>query len=43
LITVTTLLGYTRQTSLNQSCLRWFGCSPLQFRRQAVGTVGQKP
>jgi AraC-like DNA-binding protein len=43
LITVTTLLGYTRQTSLNQSCLRWFGCSPLQFRRQAVGTVVQKP
>jgi AraC-like DNA-binding protein len=37
LITVTQLLGYTRQTSLNQSCLRWFGCSPLQFRRQAIG------
>jgi AraC-like DNA-binding protein len=36
LITVTQLLGYTRQTSLNQSCLRWFGCSPLQFRKQAI-------
>jgi AraC-like DNA-binding protein len=34
LTTVTHLLGYTRQTSLNQSCLRWFGCSPLQVRKQ---------
>jgi AraC-like DNA-binding protein len=39
LITVTQLLGYTRQTSLNQSCLRWFGCSPLQFRKQAIDTA----
>jgi AraC-like DNA-binding protein len=42
LITVTQLLGYTRQTSLNQSCLRWFGCSPLQFRKQAIDGTAHK-
>ena len=37
LIRITQLLGYTRQTSLNQSCLRWFGCSPMEFRKRATG------
>jgi AraC-like DNA-binding protein len=43
LINVTQLLGYTRQTSLNQSCLRWFGCSPLQFRKRATDAVTHEP
>lgn len=30
------LLGYTRQSSLNQSCLRWFARTPLQIRAQAA-------
>ena len=44
LITVTRLLGYARQTSLNQSCLRWFGCSPTEVRRRALkpATAGRR-
>ena len=28
------LLGYTEQSSLNRSCLRWFACSPATFREK---------
>ena len=32
---ITSVLGYTEQSSLNRSCSRWFGMSPNSYRRQA--------
>lgn len=34
LIQVAALLGYSEQSTFSRACKRWFGCSPLQRRKQ---------
>jgi AraC-like DNA-binding protein len=36
LVQVAALLGYTEQTSFNRACKRWFGVTPMVWRRNAL-------
>ena len=36
---IATFLGYREQSSLNRACRRWFGCTPMERRRQLLGQI----
>ena len=42
LIQIAWMLGYTESSTLNRSCLRWFGCTPGMLRKQH-SRVGGSP
>lgn len=37
LVQIAALLGYTEQASFNRACKRWFGMTPLLWRRTVIG------